>query len=159
MIGQMKVLLRVKELKQEQAFRVMSTKRQQFEEAKVVTVQALEIVRESAATMPAREDAIYADVLGRVVDLGEIDEMRGRVVQLEKDHGRLNDAWERAAHVEARLEGELEKASTHYKRATKVRDKYVILTDTMVREEAEITDQREEAEIEDLFARPKRRIG
>jgi phosphosulfolactate phosphohydrolase-like enzyme len=155
MIPQMMTLLRVKELKQDQAFRAMRAKRSQVEDAKTVTERAQVVVEQSAATMPAREDAIYAGVIGRVVDLNEIDETRGRVVQLEKDHSRLKDAWERARHVEARLEKELESATDVYRQSTKVRDKYAILTDMLKREVEEIANQREEAEVEDLFARPR----
>lgn len=157
MISQMKMLLRVKELKQDQAFRAMRIKRAQVEEAKTETEKALQVVEESAATMPAREDAIYADVFGKIIDLGEIDEMHGKVVQLEKDHARLKDTWERARHVEARLEKELETATDHYQMATKVRDKYTILTDTLKLEAEEAANQREEAEVEELFTRPRQR--
>lgn len=157
MIPQMTTLLRIKELKQDQAFRTMRGKRTQAEEAKAETERALTIVEESAATMPAREDAIYAEVLGKVIDLGGIDETRGKVVQLEKDHARLKDTWERARHVEARLEKELETATDLYRQATKVRDKYTILTDTLKQEAEEIVKQREEAEVEDLFSRPRQR--
>lgn len=157
MIPQMMTLLRVKELKQDQAFRTMRAKRSQVEEAKTETERAHVVVEESAATMPSREDAIYADVIGRVIDLNEIDETRGRVVQLEKDHARLKDTWERARHVEARLENELETATDVYKQSTKVRDKYAILTDTLKHEAEQIVEQREEAEVEDLFARPRKR--
>ena len=157
MIPQMMTLLRVKELKQDQALRVMRAKRSQTEEAKTATERAHDVVEQSAATMPSREDAIYAEVIGKVIDLGEIDETRGRVVQLEKEHSRLKDAWERARHVEARLEKELETATDTYRQSTKVKDKYAILTDTLKREVEEIANQREEAEVEDLFARPRPR--
>jgi accessory colonization factor AcfC len=157
MISQMAMLLRIKELKQEQAFRAMRSKRQQVEDAMRETEHAREVVSRSAATMSAREDAIYADVVGRVVNLGEVDEVRGKVVLLEKEHARLNDAWERAKHVEARLEGELETATVRYRQSTKVHDKYVIITDAMRQEAADVLNQREEVEVEDLFARARRR--
>jgi hypothetical protein len=157
MIPQMLVLLRVKELKQEQAFRAMRAKREQVADAKTATERAQDVVDESAATLPSREDAIYAQVLGRVVDLDAIDDTRGQVVQLEKDHARLTDALERAVHVEARLEKELESATTHYRQSTKVRDKYVIITDVLKQEAEDFMNQREEVEIEDLFARPRGR--
>ena len=157
MIPQMTVLLRVKELKQDQAFRAMRTKRAQTEEARSATEKALGVVEKSARTLPTREDAIYAEVIGKVIDLGQIDETRGKVVQLEKDHARLKDAWERARHVEARLEKELETATDVYRQSTKVKDKYAILTEALKQEAAEIDTQREEAEVEDLFARPQKR--
>jgi hypothetical protein len=159
MIGQMIVLLRVKELKQDQAFRAMRAKRTELEEATLVTQQADARVRESEATLEAREDAIYAEVLGQVVDLGGVDETRGKVVQLEKDHERLKDALERAAHVQARLEAEYEKVYDHYRQCLKVRDKYVIITDEMKKEVEETANAKEETEVEDLYTRPRQKVS
>ena len=157
MIGQMQVLLRVKDLKQDQALRTVRTKRGQVEVAKLATERARDVVTESAATLPAREDAIYQDILGQVVDLAAIDATRGRVVVLEAEHGRLKDALERANHVERRLEGELDTATLHYRAAVKVRDKYAIVTDEMKAEADAVANAKEEIEIEDLFARPRKR--
>jgi hypothetical protein len=157
MIGQMKVLLRVKELKQDQAFRAMQKKRNEVIEAERLLELARQTVAESARTLGSREDAIYSDVIGQIVDLDALDHTRGRVVQLEKDHTRLKDEADRTAHVQNRLEGELEVASQHYKGAVRVRDKYVLITDEMKREADEIVVYKEEAEIEDLFSRPMKK--
>jgi hypothetical protein len=92
MIGQMKVLLRIKELKEEQAFRAMTAKRAQVAEAMAALEVARQCVRESAATLPAREDAIYKEIMRRVVDLDIIEETKGKVVVLEKQHAKLVDA-------------------------------------------------------------------
>lgn len=159
MIGQMIVLRRIKELRQEQAFRAMRAKRMEVEEAMRATQKALEIVDASAATLASREDAIYAEVLGRVVDLGGVDDTRGKVVQLEKEHARLKDDWERAAHVQARLEDELAAATDRYRQTTKAHDKYIIITDEMKKEIEELDGRREETEIEDLYSRPRRRLA
>jgi hypothetical protein len=158
MIGQMLVLLRLKELKQDNAFRAMRAKRTEVEDAKSVTTRARETVEQSAATLDSRENAIYADIIGKVVDLDAIDDTRGRVVQLEKDHVKLTDALERATHVQDRLEKELDSATQVYNQATQQRDKYNIITDDMKLQAIAVADQREEVEIEDLFARSKRRL-
>lgn len=155
MIRQMKVLLRVKELKQDQAFRAMQLKRGQVEDATKATERARETVNESQRTIRSREDAIYDDVLGQVVDLDALDQTRGRVVRLEQDHQGLKDAMERNKHVQHRLEGELDTATTQYKSAVRVRDKYVIITDEMKAEIEAVATYKEEAEIEDLFSRPR----
>ena len=159
MIKQMKVLLRVKELKQEQAFRAMQAKRVQVAQAKAATERAGAAVEESRRTYGAREDAIYAEVLGTVVDSGEIDALHGRVLQLEKDHQGLKDQVERAIHVEARLEGELEVVVAGYKAAVKVRDKYTVITDDMTLTAATEAEYREEMEVEDMFSRPRRKAA
>lgn len=159
MIRQMRTLLRVKELKHDQALRTMQVKRQQLEAARAAAERARAAVEESAATYAAREDAIYAEILGQVIDQGDVDETHGRVVQLEKDHALLNDALERARHVEARLQGELDAATAAYFQALKIRDKFSLLTDDMQRAADAETEQKEEVEIEDLFSQPKGRAA
>ncbi|WP_378940848.1 YscO family type III secretion system apparatus protein [Mesorhizobium sp. ANAO-SY3R2] len=155
----MKMLLRVKELKEEQAMRAMQAKRQQFDSAQRQRVSAEADVTESAATLPSRENAIYAEILGKIVDQDEIDQTKGRVVQLEKEHGALKDIAERCRHVEHRLEGELESATLAYRYAQKKRDKFQIVTDDLVSAAAVEAEHREEVEVEDLFSRPRARMA
>ena len=159
MIKQMRILLRVKELKQDQAFRAMQVKRGRVEAAREATRRAREIVAESARTYRAREDAIFDAVMGRVIDREAIDGTHAAVVQLEKDHTALKDAVERAIHVEHRLEKELEEAVALYRAAVKVRDKYLFLTDDMQQKADAEADGKEEEEIEDLFSRPPARAA
>jgi hypothetical protein len=156
MIGQIKVLLRIKQLREEQAFRALQAKRGQVAEAQQRLVRAREAVAESAASLPAREDAIYAELLGKVVEPDAFDETRAKVVELEKAHARLKDEVERAAHVLSRLEEELQAAIRAHNLALKARDKYGIITDELVREALAIVDAKEEVEIEDLFSRGKK---
>jgi phage I-like protein len=159
MIGQISVLLRVKQLKEEQAFRAMNTKRQQVAEA-AAAVEAARIRKDdSAATLPAREDAIYEEILQRVVGLTAIEEAKARVVVLEKEHAKLVDAYERAVHVHAKLAEELQVAVQAYRKTVKDRDKYVILTDELRAEHDAQLAQREEVEIEDIFSTRRRRAA
>ncbi|MEJ1160537.1 type III secretion system stalk subunit SctO [Prosthecomicrobium sp. N25] len=159
MIGQLKVLLRVKTLKLDQAFRVMQAKRAQLEDAKAATAAARAIVEESRRTLPARIDAAYAAIIGSVVDLGRIDDVKGAVLALEQAHADLVDDLARAEHVEKRIAGELEEATRRYRQATKDRDKYGILTDELAQEIASGEAAREEVEIEDLFGRKRKKTA
>jgi hypothetical protein len=154
-IGQMKVLLRVKQLKLDQAFRAMQAKRQQLAKAQEATARATAAVAESARTYEAREDAIYAGILGRVVDLDGVDDTHALVVELQKDHQALKDGVERAIHVEARVQGELDAAVAAYQAATRMRDKFSTITDELVAAAASEADYKEEIEVEDLFSRPR----
>jgi hypothetical protein len=159
MIGQLSVLLRVKQLKEEQAFRAMNAKRQQVAEA-LAAVDAARIRMDySASTLPAREDAIYDEILQRVVGLTAIDEAKARVVALEKEHAKLVDAHERAAHIHAKLVEELQVVVQAYRKTVKDRDKYVILTDELRAEHNAQLSQREETEIEDIFSTRRRRAA
>jgi hypothetical protein len=159
MIGQLKVLLRVKQLKEEQAFRAMTAKRQEVSEALAAVEAAKVRVRESAATLPAREEAIYREILRRVVDLPTIDNTKGKVLALETEHAKLVDARERAAHVHARLEKELEDAVRAYRQCVKNRDKYVVLSEQLGAELQAQIDYREESETEDIFSTRRRKAA
>lgn len=159
MIGQMKTLLRVKKLKEEQALRAMQVKRQQLEDARRRRISAEAEVAESAATLPSRETAIYAEILGEVVDQSEIDRIKGRIVRLEKEHSVLKDVAERCRHIEHGLEGELQILTQAYRHALKKRDKFQIVTDDLVLAAAVEAEHKEEIEVEDLFSRPRARTA
>lgn len=155
MIAQLKMLLRVKELKHDQALRAMQAKRQELDAARSAVLLAKARVEESASTYEAREDAIYAEVLGHVIDMDDVDATQGRVVQLEKDHTQLKDALERAIHVEARIEKELEEATAAYAAAVRKRDKFALLKSDAQHTLDAAAEYKEEAEVEDIFARPR----
>jgi hypothetical protein len=157
MIEQLKVLLRIKELKEEQASRLVHAKRREVIDAVTATETADEKVRGNAATLPAREDEIYRGIIGRVVEYDEIEEAKSEMQVMEREHAKLVDAMERATHVHARLEKELVEAVHVHRKATKDRDKYIVLTDEVSSELRIQTDYREEAEVEDLFGTRGRR--
>lgn len=159
MMAQVKTLLRVKELKCDQALREMQVKRRRLEEAQHACRQAQARVEESLATYAQREEAIYAGIMGEVIDIDDIDETHAQVVQLEKDHTRLTDALERARHVEARLQAELEAATARYFEALRILDKFSTVAEEMQREEEAAAEHREEVEVEDLTARPREKAA
>jgi Type III secretion protein YscO len=157
MIGQLKVLLRIKELKEQQAFRAVHAKRHQVADAASAIEVAGEKVRENAATLPAREDAIYRGIIGRVVDYDKIEETNGEMLVLEREHAKLVDSEERATHVHARLEKELSEAVQAHRKTTKDRDKYILLTEEISSEFRAQTAHREESEVEDIFSSRRRK--
>lgn len=159
MIAQMKTLLRVKTLKEEQALRAMQAKRQQAEIARAESERARDTVEESSRTYASREETIYAEILGSVIDQNDVDVTRGKVVLLEKQHNALKDALERALHVEHRLVGELKDATERYHAALRKSDKFRLITDDLVLGFSKAVEGREEAEVEDLFAVPRARFA
>jgi hypothetical protein len=159
MIGQLTVLLRVKELKEQQAFRAVHAKRQELAQADRSVAAARATVEASAATLEARADAAYRAIIGRDIELGEVDDAKGKVLKIQQDHARLVDECDRAIHVRARVEGELTAAVQRHHEATKVKDKYIILQDELGREAAQIVALREETEIEDLFSTRRQKLA
>lgn len=156
MIGQMTTLLRLKTLKEEQALRALQAKRRQVADGEAAVEAAKQSVAASAATLGTREDAIYAGILGRVVNLGDLDDTRGAVVDLERGHTRLTDTAERAAHTLHRLNGELDTAVGTHRTASRVRDKYAILRDDLRGQADAEASAREEGEIEELFTKGRK---
>ena len=155
MIDKFKTLLRVKTLREERLFSELQVKRQQVADANEALARAEEVVRESEMTLPEREEAIYREVYGKVIDLLEVDDVKGRVVDLEKAHERLKDKRERAVHVRDRLVDELQVIKDDYQKAIRERDKYTIITDGLIQEAVALAEHQEEMEIEDLFAKGK----
>lgn len=154
---QIEMLLRVKQLKEEQAFRQVNVKRQQLTVARRQLEAAEEAIRASAEALPAREAAIWAEVMRRIIALTDIDTVKARIKALQDAHQRLVDAGARARHVLARAEKELADALEAHRHALRARDKYVVLRDDVVAEFLALLDHKEEAEIEDLFSSPRRR--
>lgn len=151
MSRQLKVLLRIKTLKEEEQLRVANRKRAEAAEADRLTREAQARVEASFATLAQREDLIYEEILGKVIDLAAIDDTKAKVVALQKSHARLVDEKERCAHVQQRIESERDAQIAEHKRALKDVDKYILLTETAKQEALAAADAMEEIEIEDLF--------
>jgi len=155
---QMTMLLRVKHLRQEEALRRFQVSQAAARAAQAVTEAAAVAVDESRRTMGAREDRIYDDILQRVVDPAELEETRGRVVRLQKEHDVLVDDRERALHVEARAMREADAANAAYRAAAMVHDKYKIITDEIAEAHRRESDHREEVDMEDTFRHAPRSL-
>lgn len=157
MIEQLKLLLRLKELKEDRALRAVSTKRIEVSAALAELDRAKGHVRDSERTLPEREDAIYEPIIGRVIDHDKIEETKGLLWQLENQHAKLVDASERAVHVHARLDRQLKDAVAAHRQSMKERDKYSLLTGTIGDEVRGQAAYRDEIEIEDMFSSRSRR--
>jgi ribosomal protein L17 len=151
------VLLRIKNLKEERALRTVHIKRREVAEALSSLENSRSSVKQSAATLPAREDAIYRPIIGQIVNNDTIDDTKAKVQLLEKGHAKLIDTAERAAHVHARLEKQLTDAVKAHRKTVIERDKYVVLNEEFTAENNVKTTYREEIEFEDIFNTRHRR--
>jgi Type III secretion protein YscO len=149
-------LLRVKQLKEEQALKDAKAKREAAARAAEATEAARKKARASAATLEERQDAVYRNIIGRVIKLDDIEDTKGRVVQIEKEHGKLVDAETRCAHVQAEAETARDTAAQRHRQSVKDVDKYVLLADGERAEALASEENREEIEIEDLFGTNRR---
>jgi hypothetical protein len=159
MIQQMRTLLRLKELKEQESARVVNVRRNALATATQDVEAAVASVAHSKATYSRREDGVYEGIIGRVVDLGAIEDTKAKVAALEKQHEILVDEAQRADHVKARAAADLDAAMAELRKSMKDKDKYVILTDELKHAAEEEASQKEEIEIEDLVGGRRREQG
>jgi predicted RNase H-like nuclease (RuvC/YqgF family) len=152
MMAQLGALLRIKELKEEQAFRVVNIKRREVADALAVLKAAHQRLVSSQATYAKREDAIYQKIMRRIVHFDELEGTKAKIQVLEKEHAKLADGVERATHVHERLTKQLSQAIAAYNVTIRERDKYTILTDEIGAGLRSEIAYREESEVEDLFS-------
>ena len=153
MIKKIKRLLRVKELKEEAALRVVQTRRREVIDAENALQKAMDVRDQSAKTYDARETRIYDEIMGLVIGQLKIDDTKANVLALAKQHQELIDDVTRMEHVVDGRKAELLKALETHASAVKIRDKYVFLKDKMVSEALAESEAREESEIEELFSK------
>ena len=148
MMDKLKVLLRLKGLREEQTFRRVTAKRREVLDAEAVLHAARRAMRESEATLPTREDGVFQPILRRVVGFDDVDRAKANLQALQKEHGKFVDSAERAGHVEKRLQKQLVEAIKVHQQAIRQRDKYTTLTDEAATEHRQQFDYRDEVEVE-----------
>jgi hypothetical protein len=151
MMDQLKVLRRIKDLREQQALRLVNAKRRETMAAEAVLSDARKTVSQSAATLPTREDAIYRPILRQVVGFDDVEEAKANVQALQTSHSKLIDNAERAEHVRKRVQKQLDEAIAAHRKAIAEQDKYTILADEVTSEWRSRMDHQAELEIEDLL--------
>jgi len=156
MIQDFKILQRVKATREDTALRALRAKREQLEEAVRIRREREKAVEDSAASLTDREDAIYSEIMRKVVDTNEIDSVKEHVLEVHKGHQQLEDELELAIQNCLRLEQEVEEAQRAYQAAQRTREKFDTMLEDLVREQAVFRERAEETEIEDLFSKGRK---
>ncbi|MFP7674938.1 YscO family type III secretion system apparatus protein [Marivita sp. S0852] len=149
MIAQVATLGRVKRLREEKALRAVQAARREVARAGERLEAARAAVAESAATLPAREAAIYAEIMRRVVGMGAIDDAKDRVQALMEAHRRLEDRATRARDHVKRCEAALDTARADHAARRAETEKIDIVAGELAQERSAAVAQAEEAEIEE----------
>ncbi|MCP8939533.1 type III secretion protein [Alsobacter sp. SYSU M60028] len=153
MMQQLAVLLKVKRLKEEQAQRALAARRREAEEAARAFAAARDAAETSRLALPGREHAVYVPMFGRTVAHDDLDEARGAVAAIFREHQERVDERDGADQRRHRTEAALQEARQAHLLAQRKRDKYVSLVDDLkVQLEAE-AENSEALEIEDLFSK------
>ncbi len=156
MIAQFKIIGEVKKLREDKALRVLDAARKEIEKA-IVRAEALEKeAAESEKTLPAREQAIYDEVLNKIVEMSAIDETKNKVLRLLEEHQALLDKRDRAQDHVRRCEAKVEEARAELRKRQAEVEKIETLTDDLAHQAEIEAVAAEEAEIEDLFSRPSK---
>jgi len=116
-----------------------------------VLKEATEMVRQSAMTIPAREDAVYNEIMRHTVGMNAIDVVKGKILDIAMEHLELVNAEERATHVLVKANKELEEATSVYQISIKNEEKYIELTDNEKKQVAAAVEYREGLEVEDMI--------
>lgn len=151
MMEQLKVLRRIKDLREQQALRLVIGKRREVMEATEVLSAARSAVSQSETTMPTREEAIFQPIIGQTVGFDDVDQAKADVQTLQKNHSMLMDNAERAEHVQKRVRKQLQEAIAAHRKALAQQDKYAILQEEVTSQWRSRMDQQAEIEIEDLL--------
>ncbi|NIZ12006.1 YscO family type III secretion system apparatus protein [Phaeobacter sp. HF9A] len=155
MIAQFRVLKEVKELRQNKALRALEAARSTLRDAEERAEALSREVEESAATLPARERALFEPILGQEIGTAEVDEVKERVHALIEAHQWLSDRRDRARDHVRRCQEQLKQARQELRKCEAEHEKI----DTLLSDMRQIAEgaamAREETEIEDLFSRPR----
>jgi hypothetical protein len=157
-LRQYRTLAKVKSLREQKALEALQKARRAELEGEQKVERLTRELADSAATLPDRIDALYRAVIGRTIDLVEIDLVKHRAKLLEADHQKIADRKARAEHALVALRKQTREAADAYRAAQMDREKYDGLLADLSREILLAATTKEEAEVEDLFARPRSRI-
>ncbi len=158
MIGQFRMLGKVKGLREDKALRALQKARATLREAEARLAQLEDEVVQSRASLPARERGLFVPVLGQTVGMTDLDEVKERVTGLYLDHQTLEDRRDRARDHAKRCEQALQAARVELRMRQQETEKIGTVTEELVAVAAAEQMAREEIEIEDAFSRPKAKV-
>ena len=156
MIRKIARLLKIKEMREQEALRLLQIKRRALADAETARAEAVSIRDESSRTYPDREQAVYDTVMGRVVEQDAVEDMKAALVRLAEAHQELEDEVTRMDHVVDRFRRELRAAREAHAAAVRAKEKYVFLHGHVRDIALAEAEAREEGEVEELFSKPMR---
>lgn len=156
MIDQFRILCRVKGLQVQEGQNALSRKRAAIEAAFAEERAKSKVVTESRSKLAAKEKELYATIMHTTVSVRDIDETKASITLLEKQLQCEEDQAERLTQFRIQREQEFEEARVEYQKAqqklemfTKVRSDWETLLLLEV-------DEKEDAEIQDVFSTKQR---
>lgn len=155
MIGQFRVLQKVKRLREDKALRALEKARAAVREAEARRDALAAELAESTRTLPVRERGVYAPLFRQSVAQVRLEDAQQEALALREAHHRLADRHDRARDAVERARQKLEAARRELRLRQQEVEKIDTVTDDMVLTLADEATAREEIEIEDAFSRPR----
>jgi hypothetical protein len=152
------ILLRVKSAREQTAISSLRQARAAAVEAREQLAAKRKAIEEYRAWRPQRERQLYDDILNREVSLGDLEELKGKIVRMREREQSLceeEDALERA--LESAEQAEEEAHAVWQAAQREVQKVKELLADWRVRERREVEHQGE-LELEE-FSRPRGMAG
>ena len=86
MMEQLKVLQRIKDLREGQALRLVNARRREVMEATAVLSTARNTVSQNETILPSREKAIFQPIIGQVVSFDDVEQAKADLQMLQHKH-------------------------------------------------------------------------
>lgn len=147
----LKKLHRLKEQKQEFALKAVEAMRRNVDRARVELAAAQDALHASTASYGRQVDALYAPILGTTTVLAAIEDVEGKIAELDLEHEKLADNVHDAADHLEDLEEQLKDLSAAYAEAARATDKFHQLLEGIAIEARKEDERLEEIEIEEGF--------
>lgn len=157
MIEKIAPLHKVKAMREKTALRRLRAKRDRLSEVSRIRLECELAVKESADNLPHRENAIFQEIIQKVVDSREIDSVREDVFQLHRSHQQLEDNLENAMQEQHQLVAEVESAHQAHVIAQRAYQKFDLALEDLLHLKATLDDQTEEGEMEDIFRKGRQK--
>ncbi|MES0867850.1 MULTISPECIES: type III secretion system stalk subunit SctO [Pseudovibrio] len=152
MINQIKKLHLVKTLKEQKAQRELNAELEKVRRAKEQLEQKRKTAADERAALPAKQDALYEEIIKKVISTDDLDKVKEQAQILENAVKKLEDAAERAAYVYDRALKNADAARLEYQKALRIKDKYGKVADDLRSEANALMEAAEEQEIEEQFS-------
>lgn len=155
MIAQMNTLRAVKKLREDKAMGALQQAQAALAAAQAREQERARAVAESEAGLPRRERALFEQIIGEIVDVPRVDDVKAQVRALQARHQELVDALTRARDHVVRAREALGKARAQLRQRQAETSKTDQVLEDLNARAADAEVAREEAEVEDLFSRPR----
>lgn len=150
-------LLAIKRFREGQAETAMRQRRQSLEHAQQERIAAEELLARLLAEGVLAEQRLYADLLTRLVRLGEIEEVRQAVAAMRQREHRQQEVRDTALREQDEAQQHFDQARQRHKEAAGQTSKFLELARSFSATQALESERREDLEMEEAASAGRER--